>query len=159
MNLKSNFLQQTLYYLIAILLTIVFAPPSMANFRPFFLVLLLYYWAAKPVSMLPVFWVWCIGLLLDLVSGTMLGQHALVLVVVDLALKEVQPRLSLYGFWQHALLMLLLSGFYVLLQSWLMVNIAHITVTMNYYYGIVGTMLIWLLMYVIMRQQRRMHIV
>lgn len=154
MNLKSNYLQQTMIYVIAILLTIVLAPKALLSFRPYFLVLCLYYWAARPVALLPVFWIWCIGLVLDLTSGTLLGQHALVLVIIDLALKEVQPRLRLYGFWQHALLMLLLSGFYVLLQSWFMVNIAHVVVVAHYYYGILGTMLVWAVMYFAMQKWR-----
>jgi rod shape-determining protein MreD len=159
MDLRSNYLQQSFMYVLAILLTIIFMPASIASLRPFIMVLLLYYWAMQPINMLPVFWVWCFGLLLDLVSGTTLGQHALVLVIIDLALKEVRPRLSLYGFWQHSLLMLLLVIFYVLLQSWFMINISNIMVSSDYYFGVIGTMFVWAIMYFVMRSGRRKNLI
>lgn len=159
MDQRSNYLQQSFMYVLAIFLTIILLPSALVSVRPFIMVLLLYYWAVQPVTMLPVFWVWCFGLLLDLVSGTTLGQHALVLVIIDLALKEVKPRLSLYGFWQHALLMLLLASFYVLLQSWFMINISNIMVSADYYYGVIGTMVVWAMIYFVIRSGRGKHLV
>ena len=159
MDQRSNYLQQSFMYVLAIFLTIILLPSALVSVRPFIMVLLLYYWAVQPVTMLPVFWVWCFGLLLDLVSGTTLGQHALVLVIIDLALKEVKPRLSLYGFWQHALLMLLLASFYVLLQSWFMINISNIMVSADYYYGVIGTMVVWAMIYFVIRSSRGKHLV
>lgn len=151
MRVKANYGQQVLCYLVAIIFSIMVWPHYLAMFRPYFLVILLYFWACRAVKMLPLFWLWCLGLVMDLASGTLLGQHALVLVIISYALAEVQPRLRLYGFWQHGLLMLLFASFYVLLQAWFMVNISHTVVSFSYYGGVIGTMLVWCGLYFVLQ--------
>ena len=147
LRIQHRYFQQVTSYLAAILLTIVVLPHSMEPYRPYFFLISLYYWVLQPVKLLSVFWIWLLGLLLDFATGSLLGQHALVLVVIASALQEIRPRLLLYGFWQHLLLASLFSCFYVLLQAWFMANIANITVNWHYYYGIIGTLFLWLLMY------------
>lgn len=143
MRPKNNYFMQVVMYVVCILASIVPLPAFFISFRPCFFLLVMYYWSTQSVKMLPIMGVWFLGLLFDLVTGTLLGQHALVLVVVAFALEEMQPRIRLYSFWQHALLIFFLSTFYVLLQSWFMVNIAHIIGSISDYYSVFGTMIVW----------------
>lgn len=68
--------------LIALMLTIMPLPDSVAAFRPDWLALILVYWAMMVPRSYSVGIAWLSGIVLDVAQGTILGQHALALCVI-----------------------------------------------------------------------------
>lgn len=86
--------------------------------RPEFVVLLAIYWViAKPQELGP-FIMWLLGLLQDLIEGTLLGQHALGLVLVVYICLLSYQRLRNYALWQQSTWVFVLVGIHQLFGNW-----------------------------------------
>ena len=80
--------------------------------RPDFLFLALIYWMLRAPQLCNVGTAWGMGLLVDMASGGLFGQHALAYTISAFVAVTYQRRLVLYNAWQQAgsvLLLLLLT--------------------------------------------------
>ncbi|MEE4162022.1 MAG: rod shape-determining protein MreD [Woeseiaceae bacterium] len=68
--------------ILALMLTMVPLPASIDTYRPDWVALVLIYWTMMLPQSYSVGIAWLVGLLLDVAQGTLLGQHALALVVI-----------------------------------------------------------------------------
>ena len=90
----------------------------LAALRPMFVPMVLVYWAMvvpQPTGLLTA---WITGLLLDVLLGSVLGQHALGLTVMVFATLQVRGILSLYPIWQEALALSGMWLLYSLIMFW-----------------------------------------
>jgi rod shape-determining protein MreD len=71
-------------------------------FRPDFELVVLLYWLLRAPSLCSVGTAWAAGLLVDLATGSLLGQHALSFTVTAFAALSYQRRLVLFNTWQLA---------------------------------------------------------
>ena len=69
-------------------------------FRPDFMLVVLIYWLLRAPSLCNVGTAWLAGLLVDLATGSLLGQHALSFTVTAFAALSFQRRLVLFNGWQ-----------------------------------------------------------
>lgn len=72
-----------------------FAMPHAGNFKPFFLLMVVYYWAIYRPTVMPVGYTFVLGLLLDFLAELPLGLSALVLVGLQTIVRR--SRLFLMG--------------------------------------------------------------
>jgi rod shape-determining protein MreD len=70
--------------------------------RPDFLALVLLYWCIREPRMISVGIAWCLGLLMDVADGTVLGQHALAYAVLAYAAEYFRRRVLRFPLWQQA---------------------------------------------------------
>lgn len=80
--------------------------------RPDFVLLVLIYWMLRAPHLCNVGMAWAMGLLIDVSSGSLFGQNALVYALTAFVAVNYQRRLVLFNEWQQAfyvLLLLLLS--------------------------------------------------
>ena len=80
--------------------------------RPDFVLLVMIYWMLRAPHLCNVGIAWAMGLLLDVTSGSLFGQNALVYALTAFIAVTYQRRLVLFNEWQQAfyvLLLLLLS--------------------------------------------------
>lgn len=78
--------------------------------RPDFVALIVLYWCIEEPRKLGFFAAWCLGLLMDVAEGSLLGQHALaycILVYVGIALHRRVQRFSMAPQVMHVILLLL----------------------------------------------------
>jgi rod shape-determining protein MreD len=102
----------------ALALTAVPLPASVATFRPEWVPLILIFWsllAPERYSLLTAFWM---GLLLDTLSGALLGQHALALVVVVYLTIRFHLRIRVFPVWQLSMTVVLLLLIYEFVLFW-----------------------------------------
>ena len=102
----------------ALVLQLIELPYALAVLRPMFVPLVLVYWAMvvpQPTGLLTA---WIVGLLLDVLLGSVLGQHALGLTVMVFATLQVRGILSLYPIWQEALALTGIWLLYALIMFW-----------------------------------------
>lgn len=98
----------TFSVLIACLLTVIRVPEWAEPLMPFWLGLVMLYWALELPEYAGIGTAWLAGLLLDLVTGSLLGQHALQLTIMIYIALRFRRRIRLFLPWQQALTVLAL---------------------------------------------------
>ena len=105
--------------LVALILQLFELPYTLAVLRPLFVPLVLVYWVMvvpQPTGLLTA---WIVGLMLDVLLGSVLGQHALGLTVVVFVTLQLRGILSLYPIWQEALALTPIWLLYTFLMFWI----------------------------------------
>jgi rod shape-determining protein MreD len=88
---------------VALLLTIVPLPDALAMWRPYWVALVMIYWQLETRHLGELGHAFATGLALDLVTGALLGQHALSLVIISFLVGRFRNRLRFFPPWQQAL--------------------------------------------------------
>lgn len=87
----------------AILLTLAPLPAPLESWRPYWVALVMIYWHLETNRLGSLGVGFAIGLLLDLSTGTLLGQHALGLVIINFLVGRFRHRIRFFPPWQQAL--------------------------------------------------------
>ena len=109
---------------VALILSLIPLPGPFAVWRPEWIILVVIHWGIlfpKTSSYIVVF---IVGLLIDSLSGTILGQHSLGLVVVLYITLSLNRRLSAKTLMQQILIIFIGLGSYLFINYW-MLNISH----------------------------------
>ncbi len=104
---------------IALVLSVVPLPESVAAFRPDWVAVMLLYWSLiepRRYGLLSAFW---IGLVLDTLSGTLLGQHSLALLVIVYLSQRFYLRIRTFPASQVAMLVIALLALYEFILFWI----------------------------------------
>jgi rod shape-determining protein MreD len=105
--------------LLTLALAVVPLPDVIAPFRPDWVAVVLLYWSLmspRRFSLMTAFWM---GIALDTLSGSLLGQHALPLLVIVYLAERFHLRLRVFPISQLALTVLVLLGLYEFILFWI----------------------------------------
>jgi rod shape-determining protein MreD len=141
--------------LVALVLQLFELPYPLAVLRPLWVPLVLVYWVMvipQPVGLLTA---WLTGFLLDVLLGTVLGQHALGLTLVVLVALWLRGWLALFPIWQEAALLTLVWLLYTLLMFWIDGATGHHADAWLRWTPVVTTGLAWPLIVALMNALRR----
>jgi rod shape-determining protein MreD len=94
-------------------------PDWLAFARPALLPLVTLYWVLQMPRRFGLLAGWCLGLLLDVMFGTVLGQHALALVLCCFLVAKFGEFIRSYRLWQQAMLFLPIFLVYEFVLFWL----------------------------------------
>ncbi len=94
--------------LVAMVLRIVPLPMELFVYNPDWVLLFLIYWAIAIPERVGIGYAWVMGLLSDVLTGRLLGQHALAYSVVVFVCVKLHTRLRSYSLYQQVLGVLLL---------------------------------------------------
>ncbi|QSX79913.1 rod shape-determining protein MreD [Agrilutibacter solisilvae] len=89
--------------LVALLLMLLPMPQALLPLRPYWLALAMAYWVMEDPDHAGMGFAFLIGLAADLVVGSLLGEHALRLVVMTFILQRFRARLRFFPIWQQSL--------------------------------------------------------
>ena len=89
--------------LVALLLMLLPMPQALLPLRPYWLALAIAYWVMEDPDHAGMGFAFLIGLIADLVVGSLLGEHALRLVVMTFILQRFRARLRFFPIWQQSL--------------------------------------------------------
>jgi len=92
----------------AVMLSLLPLPDVLAQFKPYWVALVVIYWALETHDMISLGGAFLAGLLLDVLSGSLMGMHALSLVIMVFLVQRFRPRLRFFPPWQQALSVLAL---------------------------------------------------
>lgn len=115
-------------------------------FRPAFMLVVLLYWLLRAPNLCNIGTAWLAGLLVDLATGSLLGQHALSFAITAYVAVSYQRRLVLFNGWQlagYVLALLVIERVVILL---LKVFAGNESPGMQYFLPIVAGLLLWQLM-------------
>lgn len=106
-------------YLVALLLSIWPLPDWAEAFRPAWLLLATIYWCLFLPHRVGLLVTFGVGILLDALTGALLGEHALALLLVAWVTLKLHQQIRVYPWWQQTLLVFLLSLLYSFVLYWI----------------------------------------
>jgi len=104
---------------VAIILTIIPLPESLSYARPEWLFMVFVYWCLALPQRIGVGTGWFLGLLLDVVQGSLLGQHALAFAIIGFVTLKVHQRVRIFPLHQQALTIFMLVTFQIIMINWI----------------------------------------
>ena len=146
-------------FVFALLLTALPMPESTGIWRPAWVALVLVYWCMAAPERVGVVSGWTAGLFLDVMTGTLLGQHALGLSVVAYVAHRTHRRVRVLPLWRQGITIFALVFLYQALVLWSN-GIRGIPVAAPAYWisPLVSTLL-WPWIFVVLRVLRRRYAV
>ncbi len=141
--------------LLAFILAIIPLPDWIAEFRPEWVTLVLIYWTIASPAKVGVTVAWCAGLLLDVSYGTLIGQHAIGMVLVIYVIHMQHQRLRVASLLQQALLILLLIFVKQLIILWVNGMLGRAPDSWLYFMPTITSALLWPWIHLILRDLQR----
>lgn len=142
-------------FVVALMLNITPMPGWTVTLRPEWVVLVLIYWCMALPQRVGVGTAWFIGLIVDVLQGALLGQHALSLSIVAFLVLKLHQRVRVFPLWQQALMVLLLIALHQLLMLWLKGISGQGGQSWTYWLPSISSMLLWPATFVVLRHARR----
>ncbi len=139
----------------AFMLAIMPLPDWAVEFRPDWVTLVLIYWAMAMPSRIGVTIAWFTGLLLDVSYGTLMGQHAVGMVLVIYVIHIQHQRLRVASLLQQAIVIFVLLLLKQLLTLWVDGMLGRAPDSWLYFMPTITSTLLWPWTYLILRDLRR----
>lgn len=102
-NKGQSLLGYFLTILLAMSLNILLLPSALKNLNPDWVLLVLIYWTLAIPEKIGVFNAWFVGIILDVLTGRLLGQHALAYALISFVCLKLHKRLRQYPLTQQSL--------------------------------------------------------
>lgn len=144
--------------LVALMLTIIPLPGWAEMLRPAWVALVVFYWVLALPERFNVGWAWVTGLLLDALTGSLLGAHALALVLLAIIASRWHLKLRMHPQWQQSFTLALGLTLYALLLFWIGGIAGHLNRPLDRFVPIIISALIWPWVYAILRRVRQRFI-
>ncbi|MEN8177088.1 MAG: rod shape-determining protein MreD [Pseudomonadota bacterium] len=141
--------------ILGFILSIMPLPDWALDYRPQWVVLILIYWCMALPERIGVGVGWISGLLLDVLSGSLLGQHALGLAVVAFLTLKLYRRVRVQPLRQQMFTILILLLVERLLTLWSTGAAGYPTPNLVYWTTPLIGMLLWPWVYITLRDIRR----
>ncbi|MEK6750203.1 MAG: rod shape-determining protein MreD [Pseudomonadota bacterium] len=142
---------------LAIVLAIIPLPEWLRYLRPEWVTLMVIFWSLAVPGRINVGTGWILGLIIDILYGTLIGQHALALAVVSFITARLHQQIRIYPMWQQALSVFTLVALNQLLVVWVKGIAGQPPKTWFYWVPSLTSALIWPWLYIFMREIQRRY--
>lgn len=126
--------------------------------NPDWLLLMVIYWTLAIPEKIGVFNAWFVGLLVDSLTGRMLGEHALIYALVSYVTLQLHKRLRQYVLPQQALYVLVCLFFARTMTFWIENIEKDLNLTLMYWLPVLTGMLCWPLVCLLLRLIRNLRL-
>lgn len=130
-------------------------PQEFFVYNPDWILLFLIYWNMAIPARIGVGFSWFVGVFADVLTGRMLGQHALAYAIIAFLCVRLHRQLRLYPLYQQALTVLVFLLLSQVVIFWTQNIKAHIPADPTYWYPSVVGALLWPPIFVTLRHVRR----
>ena len=146
-------------FIVALMLDIVPLPDWLVAFRPEWSAIVLIYWCLALPQRVGVGIGWFVGLVVDVLRGALLGQHALGYAVMAYLALKLHRRIRVFPLWQQALTVMVFIALHQLLVLWVLGIIGQSRGTFSYWLPSISSALLWPWMFAGLRGvRRRFHV-
>lgn len=142
-------------FAVAIVMNVLPVPAWAEPFVPDWVALALIYWCMAVPHRVSVGVGWTLGLILDVLYGSLLGQHALAKSVVAYITVRLHPQLRMFPRGQQAASVLVLLVINQLLVVWIRGATDQAPATIAYWMPSLAGMLAWPWLFIVLRDLRR----
>lgn len=150
-----NILLLIISFFVAFLLSVVTLPDGLMLWRPEWVALMLFYWVLQAPGRVGLGLAWSVGLLLDVLEGTLLGLNALSLSVVAYLILTMHQRIKMFPILQQSFTVFLIIGINLMLGHWIKSVTGYRPADLSFLYPAVTSALIWPILYLIMNRLDR----
>jgi len=139
---------------IAMALSILPLPQWIAFIWPQWVLLVLLYWSVRMPHTISVGWAFTVGILLDLLTGTLVGAHALALTGVVYISSKFFQRMQHVIIWQQIMMVLLLVIGYQAALFWIHGLATHLSLSPWLWLSAISSAVIWPWLQVLLNTRR-----
>ena len=129
--------------IIAFVLTILPLSQQWVAYRPEWIALTLIHWGLVSPSKSSLLLAWFLGLMIDALYGSIIGQHTLGLTIVLFLTLRMRSRLLLDSIFQQLFLLCLVLGTYLLINLWILGITGNSPSGWNYWLTVGTSLIIW----------------
>ncbi len=115
----KDYVPVALSLFVACALTIVPLPMKLVEFRPEWVCMVVFYWAAFHPERFGITAAWLSGLLLDILDGSLLGMQALSVSAIGYVALRLHSRLAMYPFSYQSVIVFLVVGIHLTAGHWI----------------------------------------
>lgn len=155
MNESQHWLLIPVTFLLAMVLTLLPMPAWTIWFRPAWILMTLIYWVIVAPHRVNVGTAWMVGIMLDVLNGTLLGEHALALTTVTYFVARLHSQLRMYPLLQQSLWVFIFVLFYQLILFCIQGFLGELPKTWLYWSSSVTSMILWPWVFMMMRDYHR----
>ncbi len=127
----------------AVLLSLLPVPEVLLPFKPYWVALVVIYWSLETHGTLNLGLAFLIGLFVDVLSGSLMGLHALSLVIMVFLVQRFRSRLRFFPPWQQAISVLALLVNDRIILIWIIALLGEPLPTWKYWLPPLVGMVIW----------------
>lgn len=142
-------------FVIAFTLAMIPLPQFLQVLRPEFVTIVLIYWCIAVPNRIGVGIGWTVGLFMDVLTDSLLGQHALTLAFIAFLAMKLHQRVRVFPIWQQALTVFVLMSFQATIMLWIKGLLNEAPELWLFMLPAITTAVFWPLGYLLMRQVRR----
>ena len=146
-----------LSFIAAFILSMVPLPQMLQNIRPEFVLIVLIYWCIALPTRIGVGYGWIAGLIFDVSTDALLGQHALTFALIAYLAIQLHQRIRIFPIWQQALTIFVLMMFQGTITLWIKGMLGDAPELSVFILPAFSTALFWPVAYILMRQIRRYY--
>lgn len=147
-----------LSFLIAMILEIVPLPEWLTAYRPEWVAIVLLYWTLALPGTINIGHAWVLGITMDILTGTLLGQHALGLIVVSLITVHLHQQIRNFHLWEQSLVMTLIIMVTMGLMLWIEGIQGRSPNSWLYWAPAISNLLLWPWLFILLRVVRRRYV-
>lgn len=144
-------------FVFALILSIIPLPAFLQTIRPEFIAIVLIYWCIALPNRIGVGTGWIVGLVFDVATDALLGQHALTFAILAYLAIKLHQRIRIFPIWQQALTILVLMMLQGTIILWVKGMLGHSPSPLAIILPAIGTALFWPIGYSLMRSVRRFY--
>ena len=141
---------------IALVLTAMQLPDWLFYFWPDWIAVVVVYWALVIPQRIGPFVGFIIGTLLEVLFVRKFGVHGLGLATLAFIVNATNQQLRALSIWQQMVLIGVFIGFFKLLTGWLSGLVSGFTITTEYWYSVLGSLVIWPFAFILLEELRRL---
>ena len=144
---------------LAAVLSLLPMPEILATGRPAWVPLVVIFWILALPQHYGLFFAWAVGLVMDVLYGTVFGQGAMAMLFMALAVNQLHRRLKMYPWWQQCFMVLVIVGLYQLTTLWIGNATGRLNPSLLYLLPSVTSALLWPWLAALLHSLRRRFIV
>lgn len=151
----NNWFIIPLTFIVALVLTLLPMPEWAIWLRPAWVLLVVIFWNVALPDYVSVGTAWFVGIILDVLYNSALGEHALALTIVSYVVIRMHTRLRMFPLLQQGLSVFLLVTFYLFILFCIQGFVGDLPRGWLYWSSSVTSMLLWPWIFTIMNNCRR----
>ena len=144
-------------FVVAFMLMAMPLPEWAINWRPAWVAMVLIYWCMALPHRVGIGIGWSMGILLDVLQGTLFGQNAIGLAILAYFTLKLHQRMRMFPLTQQALLVCILVLVYQLLSLWVRGIMGVPPKSWTYWMPAFTSMVLWPWLFIILRDMRRRY--
>ena len=141
--------------LVALALMIVPLPQWLFYFWPDWIALVVVYWALYTPEKVGPLIGFIIGVLLEVLFVRKFGVEGLGLATLAFMVNHANQQLSVLSIWQQTFVIAMFVALFKLITGWLYGLVGDFTITIEYWYSILGDVFVWPFISILLHELRR----